>query len=270
MDAWSVQQTTGGPATTAAAVRTGARSSSGSTRASAARAATAGPAKTAANRASKGPDPDWGQTPSRFTRGTRAFLCHRVAVFGGSGHVHGVARSHRILASDALYHVVGKATGTDGLFTERADYRHFLKLLERTAVQFRWRCRAYSLLGNHYHLLVETPEPNLAKGMHRLNGMYAQAFNRRHGRSGHLFGDRYFSLIVDTQPHAMELLRYIALNPVRAGLTHSPERWAWSSYRATIGDASAPPFLQAEEILRWFSLRRGLAIRRLRAFVESS
>lgn len=181
-----------------------------------------------------------------------------------------MARPYRILASNALYHVVGKATGTDSLFREWGDYRHFLSLLERTTFRLRWHCRAYSLLGNHYHLLVDTPEPNLAKGMHRLHGMYAQAFNRRHERSGHLFGDRYYSLVVDTEPHAMEVLRYIAMNPVRAGLADSPERWPWSSYRATIGDATAPPFLQAEEILRWFAPRRGAAIRRLRAFVESS
>lgn len=179
-------------------------------------------------------------------------------------------RPLRLLAPEVLYHVVGQATGTDRLFVSAVDYRHFLSLLERVALRFRWRCFSYCLIGTHYHLMVETPEPSLARGMHRLNGMYAQAFNRRHGRSGHLFGDRYYSIQVEGEGHGLELVRYIALNPVRAGLCPSPERWPWSSYAATIGNATPPVFLESEEVLRWFSPRREAAIRRLRAFVEDS
>jgi REP element-mobilizing transposase RayT len=179
-------------------------------------------------------------------------------------------RRPRLLAPEVLYHVIGNATGTDRLFVSAVDYRHFLTLLERVVLRYRWRSFSYCLIGTHYHLMVETPEPNLARGMHRLNGLYAQAFNRRHGRSGHLFGDRYYSLRVEGEAHALELVRYIALNPVRAGLCSSPERWPWSSYAATIGNATPPVFLEPEEILRWLSPRREAAIRRLRAFVEDS
>lgn len=179
-------------------------------------------------------------------------------------------RAPRQLAPDALYHVIGKATGADCLYVSSEDYRHFLRLLEQVALRFGWRCRIYSLLGTHYHLMVATPEPNLARGMHRLNGLYAQAFNRRHKRWGHLFGDRYYSLVVRREAHTLELVRYIALNPVRAGLCATPERWPWSSYAATIGNATPPPFLDSDEILRWFSPSREVAIRRLRAFVDDS
>lgn len=181
-----------------------------------------------------------------------------------------MARALRLLAPEALYHVIGNATGTDRLYVSAADYRHFLRLLEGVVIRFRWRCFSYCLIGTHYHLMVETPEPNLARGMHRLNGMYAQAFNRRHKRKGHLFRDRYYCLHVEGEAHALELVRYIALNPVRAGLCGSPARWPWSSYAATIGNATPHAFLESEEILRWFSPRREAAIRRLRAFVEDS
>jgi putative transposase len=179
-------------------------------------------------------------------------------------------RRPRLLAPQVLYHVIGQATGTDRLFVSTVDRRHFLKLLERVVLRYRWRSYSYCLMGTHYHLMVETPEPSLARGMHRLNGMYAHAFNRRHGRSGHLFGDRYYSLQVEGEAHALELVRYIALNPVVAGLCPSPAQWPWSSYAATIGNATPPVFLESEEILRWLSPRRAAAIRRLRAFVEDS
>ena len=181
-----------------------------------------------------------------------------------------MARALRLLAGETVYHVIAKATGTDRLYVSATDYRHFLRLLERVVLGFRWRCFTYCLIGTHYHLMVETPEPSLARGMHRLNGMYAQAFNRRHERSGHLFGDRYYSGLVDGEAHALELERYIALNPVRAGLSRSPAQWPWSSYAATIGNATPPAFLESEGILHWFSPRREAAIRRLRAFVEDS
>lgn len=180
-----------------------------------------------------------------------------------------MARPPRILVAGGLYHVVGKATGTDRLFVVRNDYEHFLALLARVVDRVQWHCRAYCLMGTHYHLMVETPEPNLAAGMHRLNGMYGQAFNRRHGRSGHLLADRYYSVLVSKESHALELVRYIARNPVRAGLCDAAEAWSWSSYPATVGVSEMPRFLESDEVLRWFSRKRSVAVQRLREFVES-
>lgn len=117
--------------------------------------------------------------------------------------------------------------------------------------------------------MVETPEPNLAAGMHRLNGMYGQAFNRRHGRSGHLFADRYYSVLVSKESHALELVRYIARNPVRAGLCVDADKWSWSSYPATVGVSEPARFLESDQVLRWFSRKQNLGVARLREFVES-
>ncbi len=168
-----------------------------------------------------------------------------------------------------MYHVIGRGTGGADLFLTTEDRRHFLKLLGLSVARSRWRCFSYSLLGTHYHLLVETPEPNLDRGMQRLLGPYAQAFNRRHSRFGHLVAERYTGLPVEDEAHAMAVLRYIALNPVVAGLCTTPEQWFWSSYGATIGMRTPPSFLDTETVVSWFG-RPPAAFRRLRAFVEGS
>lgn len=106
-----------------------------------------------------------------------------------------------------------------------------------------WRCHAYCLLTNHYHLLIETPEPTLADGMHCLNGRWARWFNKRYSRVGHVFQGPYGAECVSTDEHLLELFRYISLNPVRAGLCEAPEDWPWSSFAATVGLAEPPSFL---------------------------
>jgi len=121
---------------------------------------------------------------------------------------------------------------------------------------------------NHFHLLIETPRPGLARGMHRLNGTYSQRFNHRHGRVGHLFQGRYRSLLVEKDSYLLELSRYIVLNPVRAGMVGHAERWAWSSFRATAGLVPVPEWLE----VRWLLARFGAMAETARAaywrFVE--
>jgi len=104
---------------------------------------------------------------------------------------------------------------------------------------------------NHYHVAVQTPDANVGVGMHRLNGLYAQAFNRRHGFKGHLFEERYWSRLVETEEHQLTLMRYIVLNPVRARLCALPHQWAWSSYRATAGIDPKPRHLDLGWMHRW-------------------
>lgn len=104
-------------------------------------------------------------------------------------------------------------------------------------------------MGNHYHLLIETPEPNLVAGMRRFNGVYTQAFNRRHGRVGHVFQGRYKCILVDKDSYGLELCRYIVLNPVRARMVRRARDWAWSSYRASVGQVAAPAWLDEEWVL---------------------
>ncbi len=181
-----------------------------------------------------------------------------------------MARPLRPLVAGGLYHVTTSATGREHLFRNDRERGFFLRLAEDVVTRFHWRCRAYCVLGTHYHLMVETPEANLDRGMQRLNGMYAQWFNRQDERTGHLVADRYYSGLIEGESHAMGVVRYIARNPIRAGLCRSPEDWPWSSYAATIGQAPAPAFLDADELVRWFSAKRGAGVRRLRAFVEDS
>ncbi len=106
-----------------------------------------------------------------------------------------------------------------------------------------WKLHDYALMGNHFHLLIETPEANLSSGMHKLEGPYAQRFNRRHGRTGHLFGSRFKACLVEGGRYLMEVSRYIALNPVRAGIVEHPGDYGWSSYRAKAGYEDPPPWL---------------------------
>jgi putative transposase len=181
-----------------------------------------------------------------------------------------MARPFRILVAGGLYHVIASATGPERLFVVDNERGFFLRLFEGVVNRLQWRCRSYCVLGTHYHLLVETPEANLHRGMQRLNGLYAQWFNRQHDRAGHLFADRYYSRLVERDSHALELVRYIARNPIRAGLCARPEDWPWSSYAATVGDVARPAFLDDDELVSWFAPKRGAGVRRLRAFVEDS
>jgi putative transposase len=179
-----------------------------------------------------------------------------------------MARPPRIQASGATYHVTANATFGRRLFVENDDRRWFEYRLADVVRRYDWSCKAHCLLGTHYHLLVTTPEPNLAKGMHRLNAMHAQAFNDRHEQFGHLFRDRYHTVPVEAEGHFLELFRYIALNPVQAGLCERPADWRWSSYAGAIGWASPPPFLALRSVLQLFGRDPAVARSRLQAFVE--
>jgi hypothetical protein len=122
-------------------------------------------------------------------------------------------------------------------------------------------------MSNHYHLLIETPDANLSKGMRQLNGMYTQQFNRLHNRVGHVFQGRYKAILVEKQSYLLELARYIVLNPVRAQMVRSAKDWRWSSYRATAGQVEVPQFLVTVWLLATFGSRKTEAIEKYRQFV---
>jgi putative transposase len=140
-------------------------------------------------------------------------------------------------------------------------------LLSSVVTKYDWVCGAYCLMDTHYHLVVRTPNPDLAVGMQRLNGFYAQEFNRRYGLEGHVFFRRYHSLLIEREAHLVELCRYVAMNPVRAGMCGRPEDWPWSSYGAVM-TSSEPSFLSVRWLLELFGRDPDSARRRLRAFVE--
>ncbi len=108
---------------------------------------------------------------------------------------------------------------------------------------------AYCLMTNHYHLLVETPDGNLSKGMRQLNGVYTQRFNPKHKKMGHLFQGRFKGILVQKESYLLELARYIVLNPVRAKMVRAVESWPWSSYLATTGRVSKPDWLETDWLL---------------------
>jgi REP element-mobilizing transposase RayT len=181
-----------------------------------------------------------------------------------------VARRLRIQAGGATYHVTARATFGRRLFLENDDRRFFEFRLDDVVRRCDWSCKAHCLMGTHYHLLVTTPEPNLAEGMKRLNGLHAQSFNHRHAQHGHLLQDRYHTELVEAEGHFLELFRYIALNPVRAGLCARPADWRWSSYAGAIGLAAPAPFLDLASVLALFAVDPSVARQRLRSFVEDS
>jgi REP element-mobilizing transposase RayT len=142
-----------------------------------------------------------------------------------------------------------------------------LRLVGATAVRKSWHVQAYCLMTTHYHLLIRIEEANLARGMQWMNGVYGALVNARLSDSGHVFGARYGSSPVTTDAYHLEVIRYIALNPVRAGMCDDPADWPWSSYRLLGRGVATPAFLEGDEVLRLFGRDRGIARRRLEAFV---
>lgn len=163
-----------------------------------------------------------------------------------------MARPLRLEFAGALYHLTARGNARGEIFLDDEDRRLFAGLLSKEIAQQGWRCYAYCLMSNHFHLLIETPAGNLVSGMRRLNGVYTQAFNRRHGRVGHVLQGRYKAIVVDKESYGLELCRYIVLNPVRAKMVKRPEDWRWSSYRAIAGLVSAPDWLDVDWLLRQF------------------
>jgi len=180
-----------------------------------------------------------------------------------------MARPLRLQFAGAVYHVMARGHERSAIFRDAEDRSKFLALLEQVATEEKWIVHAYCLLGNHFHVLIETPEGALARGMRDLNGRYAQWFNWRHDRRGHVFEGRYRSAVVEKQTHLMELHRYIVLNPVRARLAERPSEWRWSSYRATVGSEKAPAWLETDWTLGQFGGRRSSAREAFQRFVSA-
>lgn len=180
-----------------------------------------------------------------------------------------MARPPRLQIANGNYHVIARGNERRSIYRDDVDRQHFLELLAEVRKDYRWRILCYCLLGNHYHLLVQTPEPNLAVGMRQLNGVYSQWFNRRHARVGHLLQGRYSAKLVQADQHLLAVARYIVRNPVRAGLCEQPGEWRWSSYRATLGERP-PWFVDVQTLLSCYSATRELARKHYRMHVEDA
>ncbi|MBK1725053.1 REP-associated tyrosine transposase [Thiocystis violacea] len=180
-----------------------------------------------------------------------------------------MARPLRLEFAGALYHVTARGNERRAIFLGdmETDRQRFRETLAETVDRFNWICHAYCLMTNHYHLVIETPEANLSKGMRQLNGVYTQQVNRSHGRVGHLFQGRYKGILVEKESYLLELARYVVLNPVRAGMVASAADWPWSSYRATVGLDEAAPFLFTDWLLGAFGDDRPSAVAAYGRFV---
>ena len=163
-----------------------------------------------------------------------------------------MSRPLRLDHAGAVWHVTCRGNEKRDIFRDDEDRRFLLTLFRRAVTILRWRVHAYVLMGNHYHLLVETPEANLSRGMRQINGIYTQRFNRRHERVGHLFQGRFHSILIEKEAHLLEIVRYVVLNPVRAGLSRRPEDWQWSNYRATAGLERPTAWLEVDWTMAQF------------------
>ena len=179
-----------------------------------------------------------------------------------------MARPLRIEFAGALYHITSRGDGQDEIFLGGEDRDLWLNILGHICKRFNWVVHAYCQMGNHYHILIETPDGNLSKGMRQLNGVYTQRFNRIHHRVGHVFQGRYKAILVQKDAYLLELSRYIVLNPVRAHMVRSARDWPWSNYRATAGMTAAPNWLETDWILAAFAERKKEAQTAYRRFVS--
>jgi putative transposase len=179
-----------------------------------------------------------------------------------------MARPLRIEYAEAVYHVTSRGNARKSIFRDDKDRGMLINILEEVNDRYHWLCHAYCLMSNHYHLVIETPDGNLSKGMRHLNGVYTMRFNRHHGSVGHVFQGRYKAILVQKESHLLEVCRYVVLNPVRAEVVEVPERWRWSSYRATAGMEKAHACLSTDWVLGQFGSKKRIAEKRYRAFVK--
>jgi REP element-mobilizing transposase RayT len=182
----------------------------------------------------------------------------------------GFVRKLRPPAPGGIFHVTAHGIDDRTIFPTDAARVVFLELLGEAVRRHDWICWTYCLMGTHYHIVLETPNGNLSAGMQLLNGRYAQLFNGWKRRRGHVFEARFGSEPVERDEHLNSAIRYVILNPCRAGICKSPAQWPWSSFGAIVGLVPAPSFLAVDRCLALFGRDRARARAAFRAFVRGS
>ncbi|MBL4622446.1 MAG: transposase [Immundisolibacteraceae bacterium] len=180
-----------------------------------------------------------------------------------------MVRPLRLEYAGAIYHVTSRGDRREPICENNDDRKSWLETLASVCERFNWRVHAYCLMDNHYHLVVETIDGNLSKGMRQLNGVYTQHYNRSHNRAGHVFQGRYKAVHVDKEAYLLELSRYVVLNPVRAGMVDQAADWAWSSYPGMIGRRPCPEWFETDWLLSHFGQQRRRATRRYIDYVRA-
>lgn len=180
-----------------------------------------------------------------------------------------MTRPLRVEYPGAVYHVMSRGNAYKNIFIDDHDRVVFLSNIKKSAEVHNFICYAYCLMGNHYHLLIETPEGNLAKIMRDINGTYSQMFNKKHKSIGHVFQGRYKAFLIEKDQYLLELIRYIANNPVVAKLVKKPGLWKWSSYNCVLGKTKVPSWLDIDFTLGLFSKNKYEAIKQYCKFVDN-
>jgi REP element-mobilizing transposase RayT len=180
-----------------------------------------------------------------------------------------MSRQVRLEFPGALFHVTSRGNNKQNIFFDDHDRELYLDLLGMCEKRFGWIIPAYVLMSNHVHLLIQLTIETLSKGLEWLHGQYARSFNRRHGRVGHLFQGPPYAPLIEKQAYYQQVLSYVVLNPVRAGMVRLPEDYRWSSHRAILGMVEAPEWLAVDDVLAEFADDRNLARARYRNFVDA-
>ena len=179
-----------------------------------------------------------------------------------------MTRPLRLEFPGAVYHVTSRGDRMECIYRSDADRVLWLGILGDVARRFNFVVHSYCQMDNHYHLVVETADANLARGMRHLNGVYTQAFNRRYGLTGHLFQGRYHAILVQKESYLLELIRYVALNPLRAGMVAFAEDWRWSSHHFVAAGKPMPHWHNVDNLLRHFAPDSADALPAYRAFIR--
>jgi putative transposase len=182
-----------------------------------------------------------------------------------------MVRPLRIQFHDAWYHVMNRGRNKECIFRVPSDYQTFIDLLKESSVIWQVRIAAYSLMPNHYHLLIQTPNANISRCMRHINGIYTQRFNRAHGSDGQLFRGRYKSILIDGDNYLLELVKYIHCNPLRAGLVKSLDDYPWSSHKGYISQDREGEWiwLYKEFILSILECNEDMRHKTYKAFIDN-
>jgi len=179
-----------------------------------------------------------------------------------------MGRPLRIEYPGALYHITSRGNERKKIFLDDGDRTRFLEILAEYHHRYDIRIHTFVLMGNHYHLILETPQGNLLKVMHGINGRYTGYFNRKYSRTGHLFQGRYKGILVDKDAYLLQLSRYVHLNPAKAGIVEKPEHYVWSSYRSFIGKVKRYEWVDYAWILDQFGSDEQKASRYYKQFID--
>ena len=181
-----------------------------------------------------------------------------------------MGRPLRIEYPGAFYHVTSRGNEKKDVFKSHQDREKFLLYLKSASERYGASIHVYCLMSNHYHLLLETPEGNLSQIMRHINGAYTNYFNTKRQRAGHLFQGRYKAILIEKDTYALELSRYIHLNPMRAGMVQMPVEYRWSSYQSYLGLTARPDWLRTADLLGYFTGEERKKQASYRSFVESN